>query len=452
MRSRHLFLSVVCLVIPAMLSSLAPLCAQDGGSAVETLTLEQCLERARVHNRTLLSQKARVEAADARLKQVKAGQLPAVSAQWSDTSYNAPAGPLAAREQHLHRLILSDTVAPFGRYRSQKRAAEAAQQAARHETDKVEQDVDFQVAKLFYDLLLAQQMVRVASDSVDQLTSHRDNTAALVRAGSAPKFDLLRAEVQLASARPPLIKAQSTITNSMADLMNLLGLDPQLTPTLIGSFPEQLPEPPTEEEAVIVAQERRPDLAAARELWRSRKHQVAAARQALQPTVQLAQTWDHSKGLRTPVHQYQQSSFTQLNLSWPMFDSGLTRARVQEAQAAATQAELSAASAQANAVVEVRKALSAWHEAVEVLRSQEKNVEQATEALAIAKSAYKAGARTALDVLDAQVALTQARTLHYQAMYARTLAHLSLRRATGLPFSLSDAFPHPTALPERSHP
>jgi len=416
------------------------------------LSLEQCLMRARSHNRTLLTQKARIAAADARLKQVKASQRPTVNAQWSDTSYNAPSSPTAAREQHLHRLTVSDTVAPFGRYRSQKRAAEAAQLATRHEESRAEQDIDFQVAKLFYDLLLAQQLVRVASDSVDQLTSHRDNTAALVRAGSAPKFDLLRAEVQLASARPPLIKAQSTITNAMADLMNLLGLDPQLSPELIGSFPEQLPEPPDEREAITVAHERRPDLAAAREWWRSQQHSVQAARQALQPTVQLAQTWDHSKGLRTPVHSYQQSSFTQLNLSWPMFDSGLTRARVHEARAGATQAALAAESAQANAIVEVRKALSAWHEAVEVLRSQEKNVEQATEALAIAKAAYKAGARTALDVLDAQVALTQARTLHFQALYARTLAHLSLRRASGLPFSLTETFPLANASSDRSHP
>ena len=69
-----------------------------------------------------------------------------------------------------------------------------------------------------------------------------------------------------------------------------------------------------------------------------------------------------------------------------------------------------------------------------------KNVEQAQEALTIAQTAYETGAKTSLDVLDAQLALTQARTVYSQALHDRAIAVAQYQKALGLlePFIPND--------------
>ena len=70
-------------------------------------------------------------------------------------------------------------------------------------------------------------------------------------------------------------------------------------------------------------------------------------------------------------------------------------------------------------------------EADEVLKSQEKVVEQAEEALRLARARSEAGTGTQLDVLSAQTALTEARTTRIQALHDYHVAVATLERATG---------------------
>jgi len=81
--------------------------------------------------------------------------------------------------------------------------------------------------------------------------------------------------------------------------------------------------------------------------------------------------------------------------------------------------------------LEVRALFSTFVEAREVLDSQQKVIEQATEALRLASARYEAGADTQLNVLSAQTALTDARTVYVQALYAYSVALARLQRAMG---------------------
>src|SRR5262249_61333666 len=80
---------------------------------------------------------------------------------------------------------------------------------------------------------------------------------------------------------------------------------------------------------------------------------------------------------------------------------------------------------------EVRTAYSSFLEAREVLESQKKVQEQAEEALRLATSRYDAGSSTQLDVLNAQTALTEARTTQIQALHDYAVARPRLDHAIG---------------------
>ena len=82
--------------------------------------------------------------------------------------------------------------------------------------------------------------------------------------------------------------------------------------------------------------------------------------------------------------------------------------------------------------LEVRTAYSNFIEAREVLESQKKVVEEAEEALRLARAREQAGTGTQLDVLSAQTALTDARSTQIQALHDYDAARARLQRAAGM--------------------
>ncbi len=408
--------------------------AESGGFVAipGELTLEECLKLAAENNRSVLASRARTSGGRAKANQVFRAQLPTANVSVQESKYREASSANSSDKQDVQRLSLNESFQPLGRYRSQSEAAKASVDAAIADEQRTLVDVSFQVSKAFYDMILADDLIRVASESVDQIQQHRDHTARLVDAGTAPRFDLLRAEVQLSAARPALIHAVHSRSTALANLLHLLGLDPSAQPRIVGSFPVEFPPLPLEEDrAIQLACEQRPDLAAALATERASRHQIDVARQALQPSVQLGGNLERTRGSRQPIGSYKDNWTATVGLVYPVFDSGLSRAQRDEAKAAYDQARLTTENTLSALRVDIRTAIAGVKEAEEVFASQEKNVEQAQEALSIAQVAYDTGAKTALDVLASEVALTQARTLRAQALHQRAVAMAQLARSIG---------------------
>ena len=121
-----------------------------------------------------------------------------------------------------------------------------------------------------------------------------------------------------------------------------------------------------------------------------------------------------------------------VQMSWSLFDGWFTRGKVKQAIALYERAGVELDDAGRQIELEVRTAYSNFIEADEVLRSQEKVVEQAEEALRLARARSEAGTGTQLDVLGAQTALTEARTTQIQALRDYSVARARLERAIGM--------------------
>ena len=116
---------------------------------------------------------------------------------------------------------------------------------------------------------------------------------------------------------------------------------------------------------------------------------------------------------------------------WDIWNGGATRGRVRQARSQYHQARLQTAEAELGIEVEVRRALSSLQEATELAQAAGKVVAQAEEAQRLAQARYGAGTATQLDVLQSQVALTEARTNQLQANYNFAVALATLRKAMG---------------------
>ena len=319
----------------------------------------------------------------------------------------------------------------------QAASATKKQSIAQYQTQVA--DTLLAVRLAYYDVLLAAQQITVNEASVKLLQKELDDQQRRFDAGTVPHFNVLRAEVALANAKPNLFHATSQYRVSKNVLANLLGynlprevlenIPLNLTDTFdITSWNMILPD------AIQQALECRTELADLREQVVLQNLNIVNAKSGYKPTVQAfaGYTWNNSQftdpnDLSYTIHGWNVGG----QLTWAFFDGGLTIGKVQQAKALykKSQTELEDRSRQIE--LDVRTAYSDFLEAKEVLDSQTKVQEQAEEALREANARFDAGTGTQLDVLDAETSLTQARTTQVQALHDYATARARLERAIG---------------------
>jgi outer membrane protein len=324
-----------------------------------------------------------------------------------------------------------------GRIASAFRTARLTRDQAVLQYDAVVADTIFEVRQAYYDVLLAQQQIIVQEASLELLERELKDTASRFDAGTVPRFNVLRAEVEVANSRPKLIRARNSLRISKNNLANLLGYN--IPRTVWVDIPMTLTdklqaEPFAIELADAVAQglKNRPELKVLQKTEGLRRENVVTAKAGNRPSLQVFGGYNaRSPQLRDDFFSDVSGWLAGVQLSWNIFDGNATRGRVMEAQARLERAQLDIDDNSRRIELEIRTAYSQFIEAREVLESQKKVQEQADEALRLARSRAEAGTSTQLDVLNAQTSLTEARTTEVQARHDYEVARARLERAIG---------------------
>jgi outer membrane protein TolC len=299
-------------------------------------------------------------------------------------------------------------------------------------------DTVVQVEVTYYDVLLALQQITVQEASVELLTRELADTTRRYDAGTVPRFNVLRAEVELANARPKLIRARNSYRITKNTLVNQLGFSipkealEDIPLTLAGKLaaePYKIELP----QAIALALERRTELSALRKTQALRKEDIVNAKAPYKPSLQAYGGYDvHNSLLSHDLTDEKNGWIAGVLLTWSLYDGNRTKGKVMEATALYERAGVELDDTGRRIELEVRTAYSNFIEADEVLKSQEKVVEQAEEALRLARARSEAGTGTQLDVLSAQTALTEARSTQIQALRDYSVARARLERAIGI--------------------
>jgi outer membrane protein TolC len=415
------------------------------------LSLADCLNLAEAGNGVLAAARKDLEANEGVVLQTRAILLPQLQATGNFTVIdessleiaNTPFGQFdfGQTETWDAGVRLTQSLYEGGRLAAASRSARVLRQAATLEFQTVLLDTFLEVRQAFYDTLLALEQINVQEASVQLLTRELQDNQRRFDAGSVPRFNVLRAEVELASAQPRLIRARNTWRNAKTYLAHLLGyrvpdtLTDDIPLTLAGS----LDTPPFDLElgpALALANQQRTELQALEAARLLRGDDVARARAGYRPRLQAFAGYgirrsQFGENLDSELHGWNAG----VQASWNLFDGRFTRGRVAEASALQDQADIDLDNARRQISVEVRTAYSNFNEAREVLATQERVVEQGDEALRLAHARAEAGSGTQLDVLGAQTALTEARTTQNVARrdYLVALARLQRAIGSGLP-------------------
>jgi len=423
--------------------------ARPGALAAQdklVLTLDDCLKLALEQNPLYLAEKAREESAAALADQAAAARWPSLNAQATDILDKKvfsvqmpslfpgmPAQSFKLDFTRTYQLALNFSVPLYagGRISSANRQAGYNLESARESIRRTRQDVVYNVKKAFYGVLLARKFVGVSEEAVGLAEKHLKNVRAMFDVGMASKFDLLRAEVQAANLKPQLIRARNGLSTAELGLKTLLGLELKRGVEVKGDLAYR-DAAADADAATAEALLNRPELGQIKYQRMMADEMLKSAKAAYLPSLAVGGQYNFwANNLNFAADNWESYYSVNLVLSIPIFNGFVNAAKVGESKAILKQLDYSQRGLADMVRLEVQQAVLGLKQARESLFSQEKNVEEAREAVRIAELNFAEGIATSLDVSSVQVALTQALTNYTQALYDCALAAADLEKAVG---------------------
>ncbi|MDQ3199273.1 MAG: TolC family protein [Verrucomicrobiota bacterium] len=305
------------------------------------------------------------------------------------------------------------------------------------------------VRQQFYQVILNKALIAVQEESVSLLESQLKDQQNRFEAGTVPRFNVLQAEVALVNQQPALITARNNFRIAQLQLAKTIGLDfdprrgdkPPLECIGELSFtPRAIPLPV----AIELGKERRPFLKQQRSNILVQVAGLQGAFAGIQPTLSLNGGYAfESSQFSSNLRDVAEGWFFGVTGSWAIFDGLETVGRVKQARATLSQAKITYDDAVRQVELEIQQAYSNLQQDRELYESQSKNVDQAHEALRLASARLGVGAGVQLDVLNAQVALTQAQSTRLSALFSYNADLAEFDRVTATDTIYHDDFDDP---------
>lgn len=405
------------------------------GDLSGALTLDGAFQYAFEHNPRIAGAEAAIREARARGSQRKAERLPQVGVNnfvlRQGPVIPSPGGgpPAVPPYRYNVGIFFSQAIFDWGQRAAQQRQAARETDATRLRSLETRNQVRLVVAASFYNILRAEQLVVVARDRVAAATEQLRVARARFEQNISPRFDVLRGEAELANAEQELIAAQNEREITAAALNTAMGRDVR-APVILASPPERPVPPVPLKVALESATSTRPELVALAREVDARKLDVRARQAEGRPHVNVTGAYDRPNpgGFAPQSFRYNFG----LVMTYPVFDGGLVRGRVREAQAGVERNRQALEGFRQQVELDARQSLLDMEEARLRTGAATKELESAREALRVANVRYRAGLGTNVEVTDAQVAVARAGQNQANARFDFRIAVARLEAATGL--------------------
>ncbi|MBW4422918.1 MAG: TolC family protein [Nostoc desertorum CM1-VF14] len=406
----------------------------------QPITLAQALELARRNNRDLQVSLLELERNRAALREAQAALLPTLGVSTDITRSQSAGSQLSSELQEQQTGIsspdeastsfsgqaqLSYNIYTSGRVQANIRAAEEQVRFNELAVETQSEEIRLNVATEYYNLQQADEQVRIAQSAVQNSEASLRDAEALERAGVGTRFDVLRSQVNLANAQQDLTNARSqqqiarrrlATRLSLPQAVNISAADPV---QLAGLWNETL------EQSIVLAFQNRPELQqqlAQRNISEQQRRQALAE---LGPQVSLVASYnllDQFDDSVSVTDGYSLGVRASLNL----YDGGAARARADQSRANIAIAETQFAQQRNQIRFQVEQAFSTQQSSLENVQTANTALEQAREALRLARLRFQAGVGTQTDVINSENDLTRAEGNRVTAIldYNRALAQL----------------------------
>jgi outer membrane protein TolC len=420
----------------------------------QPVTLKQAIEAGLRNNEELQATRLELQRLRAVLRETQASEYPEINAN-AQLNYSAneqgisvpvtneqglPTGETEADTDVARSLALGGAIElSYSIFTSGRRPAliQAAERQVRFQELQVEADTEdliLQITGDYYDLQEADEQVQIFRATLEEAQRSLRDAEALERAGVGTRFDVLQAQVDVANALQNLRSQQSQQEIARRQLAERLNLNQTLT--LAAADPIEVAGEwnLSLEETIVAAYRNRAELEqqlVQREIA-ERNRRAALAQLGPQLTFQTSYGLNNTleSDPDSPAEEVGFLSEFQaaLGVNMILFDGGAARAQARQAEANMAIAESSFANQRDQIRFNVERAYAELQSNNDNIQTTALAVQQAIEALRLARLRFQAGVGTQTDVLQAQTALTQARFNNLQAILDYNRALSSLQR------------------------
>ncbi len=307
------------------------------------------------------------------------------------------------------------------------RLASVEAEGALVDVDRAEQDLALEVVKAYYGLLWAERDRELVAATQDQRKLHAEMARTRFKNGVATEVDVLRSEVAVANGAPELVRADNAIRQARA-LLNYYMVRPIDFPTrTLDEFPEKPWEELSADALFQEAARSRPEL-----------HRLRIAEQSAAAQLQLAKAENRLRVDATAgygiVSRLPKNLIDSLYRRWsvgvsltlPVFDGFKRSGRRQQAVANQRAAHLERERVEQQVRLGLQQGGDDLKAARETITAARTNVGQAERVLSMMQDNYRFGAATTLDIVDAQTAVTVARTNLLSGLHDYAIARANL--------------------------
>ena len=369
---------------------------------VKAEKLVEALAFAYENNPDLLAARANLRKVDEGVPAAKSGWRPTVTSSLSlgASQTNSDSGGTSSDTSSFPgslSLSVNQSVYDGGRTEISVRQAETNVQTERSRLFTAEQNVMLSGATAFVDVISARSVVELQTNNLNRLEKQLEATRERFKVGEVTRTDVAQAEARVDRAKADKIKATGDLTSSNSTYQRVFGKRAgELQP------PEKVKDLPREiTEAVNYALENNFSLIAAKFEELSALDGVSLSQSSLRPTVTVSGSASHSE-----TSGDADSSSTSLslnaNISIPLYQAGAVYSGIRSAKEEANRRRILVEAARRNVIETSSKAFTAWTTARAQAEALEAEVASAEIALEGVEQEALVGARTVLDVLDAE--------------------------------------------------
>jgi OMF family outer membrane factor len=403
------------------------------------VTLAEILELVEKTNSDAIRARIAIDRARAVLQESEAGRSPTVTgtiqynytdsaqARLNSINNNTPLGKTT--NNPLNATIGVDyNIFDSGSKESTVRIAENNLRIAEADLSRIRQNIRLGIVTAYYNLQNTDETIRIQRKAVENSERSLKDTKARERAGVGTKFDVLQSEVQLANSKQDLLNAEAAQLVARRELSRQLNYPSIVEITAadkIAPVPEwKLPV----EETILLAVRNRAELdirKLEREVARDRANSSIAR---IGPQINLFGNFNTASEFTSGggIGVGYQIGAT---LNWNLFDGGRADAQVNQFKADQAIAEARFEQDARQARYDVEESYINQQSRLKQIDTATKAVEQAQEALRLARLRLDAGVGTQLEVITAESDLTRADVNRVQAIIGYNQSRANLERA-----------------------
>jgi outer membrane protein TolC len=309
------------------------------------------------------------------------------------------------------------------------RAARTAEQAAQLSYQDILDVVTLTVGNAYLQIIEGDSRIKAQEAQVQNARALYDRAVDQVQAGTAPRIEATRTEVQLHTEEYNLSIARNNFEVAKLALGRAIGLPLGQQFELADTLPYSEITPLTVDDALNIAYKSRSDFRSALASQKAAAQTLSATKGERYPVVAV----NGDYGDIGPTFGHSHGDFTfQAGIRVPLFTGGRIKGDITQAEAELRQRKAEAENIRGQIDYDVRTAFLNLNAAKEQGAVAKQNVELANESLARSKDRFTSGVTDSVEVVQAEQALASANDQYITSLYNHNFSKLSLARALGV--------------------